>query len=813
MRNYTHLNLDNTLIDKIKSHKLTNWLNKKFYYYHDYQILSYKAVSQKKDILINAPTGSGKTIAALMAPIINFDEDIKTGSFTTLYISPLKSLIYDINRSLNDCIKGSNLNISIETRTGDTTSYKKQKQLKKPPNFLITTPESFALMMSYENASIFFSNIKYIVIDELHSIIYTKRGDLLTLNLSRISSFSPSATKIALSATIKDTKSALNYFSNSKYKICINPNIIKKVSVEILKTSNFIPWYGHMPSYAIENIYSYIKKYKSAIIFVNTRAQSEYVFQSLWRINKDKLNIAIHHGSLDSTLRQNIEKKMFDGLLNCIVATSSLELGLDWKNVDLVMQIGAPKGISRIIQRIGRSNHAVNKVSEAVLVPTNKFEYLECLAAKDVLNKNIFEDTEEKTGGLDVLAQHINGVACSVSFNANELYQNVKLAWPYRRLTRKNFNSVLNFVHTGGYVLKNYNLFSRLKKSKNFFSIANKSLIRKYRMNLGTIVESEMVPVYLKNKKLGIIEDYFINQLQKEDTFLFAGQILSLDKFTEKGVEVKISKGKSPKIPSYVGGNLPLSTYLANAVIGLIENYKNYNLPEQIKHWIILQKKQSSLPPRNGLLVETFIRKDIFYIVCYTFLGRNANQTLGMLIMKRLEEDNCQPLAFTASDYSIAISSVKEFKKIKQLFNKKLLDKGLITWLNNTSILKKHFKSVAIIAGLIDRKLPGKVKSYKQTNFSSDIIYDVLEKYEKNHILIKITKDEVLNNLVGLDKLTKFINNIRYKIIHNNLKSISPFAVSIIMEFYSEKISKEKIISYKEENIEQELVNEAYKID
>ena len=457
------------MVDKINSHGLTYWLNKKNTHYHDYQILSYKAVSEKKDILINAPTGTGKTLASLLAPIINFSEDVKSGSFTTLYISPLKSLIYDISRNLDEYLKAANLKISIETRTGDTSAYNKQKQLKNPPNFLITTPESFALMMSYQNSNVYFSNIKYIIIDELHSIIHTKRGDLLTLNLARLTSFAPEAIKIALSATIKNTTNTLNYFSNSKKKKCINPKIIKKISIEILNSVNLIPWSGHMATYAIKDIYTYIKSYNSTIIFVNTRAQAEYVFQNLWKINKDNLNIAIHHGSLDRQLRLNIENKMFEGKLNCIVATSSLELGLDWSNVDLVMQIGAPKGISRIIQRIGRSNHDINKTSKAILIPTNKFEYLECLAAKDALYKNIFEELEEKNGSLDVLAQHINGVACSSSFKATELYINVKQAWPYRNLTKNTFNSVLNFVYNGGYVLKNYNSFARLKKKRIFF--------------------------------------------------------------------------------------------------------------------------------------------------------------------------------------------------------------------------------------------------------------------------------------------------------------------------------------------------------
>ena len=616
-----------------------------------------------------------------------------------------------------------------------------------------------------------------------------------------------------MSATVSNAQKTLDYFSNSKNKICINPNINKDISISIINSAKSIPWSGHMASYAIEDIYSIIKNHASTIIFVNTRAQSEFIFQSLWKINKFNLNIAIHHGSLDKELRLKIEKKMFKGEINCIVATSSLELGLDWGNVDLVIQVGAPKGIIRIIQRIGRSNHNINKASKAILVPTNRFEYLECLAAKEAIKKNKIEEIPEKIGSLDVLAQHINGVACSQPFDASDLFKQVKKTWPYRNLTRVSFNSVLSFVHNGGYVLKNYKLFSRLKKNKNIFSISNNNFIKRYRMNLGTIVEAEIIPVFLKNKKLGYIEEYFINQLQKDDTFLFAGLILNFQKISQKGVEVIKSNGKHPKIPSYAGGNLPLSSFLAKSVISLIKNYNKFNLPDQILDWLSIQKRESSLPPVDGLLIETFKRNRNNYIVSYTFQGRNANQTLGVLIMQKLEEYNCQPLAFVASDYALAVWSVKKFKNIKKLFNSDLLKNNFNNWLKNTSILKKHFKSVAVISGLIDKKLPGKLKTHKQVNFSSNLIYDVLEKYERNHILIKATRDEALNDMIKFDKLKAFIKKIQHKIRHNELRKISPFAIPIVMEFYSEKISHDKIIRYETDNIEQELIKEAYNVE
>ncbi len=763
-------------------------------------------------MLINAPTGTGKTLAALIAPIINFESDIETGKFTTIYISPLKSLIYDIKRNLQAPLQNTKLNIIVETRTGDTSSYNKQKQLKVPPNFLITTPESFALLMSYQNVEKFFLNIKYIIIDEIHNLIHTKRGDLLSLNLTRLSTFCPEAVKIALSATIGDTKKTLDYISAKENKICIEPKLQQKISLNLIKSTVPIPWSGHLATYAVKDIYAEVKSHQCTIIFVNTRAQSEFIFQSLWKINKYNLKIAVHHGSLDKKLRLKIEKEMYDGQLNCIVATSSLELGLDWGNVDLVIQVGAPKGINRIIQRIGRSNHNIQEASKAILVPTNKFEYLECLAAKEAINLRNLEIIPEKEGSLDVLAQHINGVACSKGFKSHDLFKVIKKSSPYKKLKKNTFNKVLEFVHNGGYVLKNYSAYSRLQKKNNIYSIANKNFIRRYRMNLGTIVEAEVLPVFWRNKKLGYIEENFINNLQPNDTFLFAGLILKFEKITIKGVQTSVSNKKEPKIPSYVGGTLPLSSFLANNVINLINNNNNYNFPKQIKDWLLIQNKVSSFPPKNGLLVESFTRAGYNYIVSYTFLGRNANQTIGLLIMKKLEEQNCRPIAFVATDYAIAVWSIKKFNDIKTLFSEKLLNKNLDDWIKNTSMLKKHFKKIAIVSGLIDRKLPGKIKTNKQLSFSTDLIYDVLEKHESNHILIKITKEEVLKELIDISLLKVFINKIKNNIIHNSLVRISPFAVPVVMEFYSTKISKDKLLKYKEDEIEEELINEAYKL-
>ncbi len=803
--------LNSITYSKIQSHKINQWFIKKGWKMFNYQIKTAQEVAKNKDILVTSPTGSGKTFAGILPTIIN-SNNFQKDTLYTLYISPLKSLSYDIERNILSPIKELNLNISIAVRTGDTSSYKKTLQLSKPPNILVTTPESFALLMSYKNADNYFKNLRYLIIDELHHIINTKRGDLLTLNLARLNEIAPKHNKIALSATLIDLNKGLKYFTANKKKIAIQNNTDKKFLISIIKTKKNIPWSGHLPTYAVNEIYTELLKNKSTIIFVNTRAQVEYLFQSLWKVNKKKINIAVHHGSLEKKLRVQVEKKMFNGLISCVVATSSLELGVDWGDVSLVIQVGAPKGVSRMIQRIGRSNHKANSPSKAILVPTNKFEYLECEAAINAIKQNDIEDLRNKTGSLDVLAQHILGVACSKPFKEEELYKNIITAYPYKSLDKKTYKKVIDFVKNGGYSLKSYKGFSKIKKNlKGKYEISDKSLQHKYRMNIGTIVESQLLNVYLKNKNLGKIEEYFIQNLVKGDTFLFAGEVLEYIGTNIKGVSTKKSTSNNAKIPSYVGGTLPLSTKLSKRVINILNRYKELNLPNQIILWLSKQEDYSLIPPENGLLIETFTR--VFknfkknYIVAYTFQGRAANQTLGIVILKKMLTLGLDPIAFVATDYALVIWSSKECFEVKALFNKKDFFKNFNNWLNNTSLIRKHFKNVAIISGLIDKNYPGHIKSHNQIRFNSNLIYDVLNKYEKNHILLNSTRLEALNELIDYDKINTYLANIENKIIHKKLKKVSPLSIPMLLEFNTEKLRDNLLINKLEE--EDNLLKEA----
>ena len=423
--------------DILKIEPIDNWLKKNNWSFYNHQIETLKLSENGFDVLLVAPTGGGKTLAGFL-PSLNdlINNKSEKNKLHTLYISPLKALTIDVHRNLTSPIEDQGLDIRVETRTGDTSAYKKNRQKILPPHMLMTTPESLALLLSNKESKDYFKDLKYLIIDEIHVLVNSKRGDLLSLNLSRINSMSPDCKRIGLSATVKNKKTVLKFLTSKKKAKILNVEETSLPKIEILETKTRVPWSGHMASYAIKDIYQKIKKSSLTIVFVNTRAQAELVFNKLWQENDNNLRIAIHHGSLEKEIRRKVENLMSLGKIDCVVATSSLDLGIDWGDVDLVIQIGSPKGISRFLQRIGRSNHKFDEPSNALLVPSNRFEYLECLSAINSIKNKLLDETKEKKGSLDVLAQHILGVACSEPFQVDDLYNQVINAWPYRNLTK-----------------------------------------------------------------------------------------------------------------------------------------------------------------------------------------------------------------------------------------------------------------------------------------------------------------------------------------------------------------------------------------
>ena len=801
--------------DILKIEPIDNWLKKNNWAIYNHQIETLKLSENGYDVLLVAPTGGGKTLAGFL-PSLNdlINNKPKKNNLHTLYISPLKALTIDVHRNLTSPIEDQGLDIRVETRTGDTSAYKKNRQKVLPPDMLMTTPESLALLLSNKESKDYFKNLKYLVIDEIHTLVNTKRGDLLSLNLSRINSISPDCKRIGLSATVKNKNAVLKFLTSKKKAKTLNVEETSVPKIDILETNNRVPWSGHMASYAIRDIYQKIKKSSLTIVFVNTRAQAELVFNKLWQENDNNLRIAIHHGSLEKEIRRKVESLMSLGKIDCVVATSSLDLGIDWGDVDLVVQIGSPKGISRFLQRIGRSNHRFDEPSNALLVPSNRFEYLECLSAINSIKNKLLDETKEKKGSLDVLAQHILGVACSEPFQVDELYNQVINAWPYRNLTKIKFFEVLEFVKNGGYSLKHYEQYSKIGVNKDkFYAIKNKSVRNRYRLNVGTIVESYMLKVKLGNRTLGQVEEWFIEGLNEGDTFLFSGRVLEYQSISNNNVIVKSTSHTQPKIPSYAGGRLPLSTELSIEVRKLLSKKKFWkNFPNQINEWLKLQSKFSNLPSLNGLLVETFPRlmrgKKRFFLICYTFEGRNANQTLGFLMSKKMQRIGYKPISFVATDYALAIWSINEVTDVNIILNDDLMLDDLYEWLEETPLLKKNFRDAAIISGLIERSIPGQKKTGKQVLFNSDLIFNVLKKHEPKHLLLEVAREDSYRGLIDLDRLSEFLKRIEKNIAHEKLDRISPLAVPLILEINRQTIDKSEMEEYLLEELENEMLSE-----
>ena len=803
------------MLNKLKLQPIENWLKKNNWHFYDHQLETLSKSLQGYDVLLVAPTGGGKTLAGFLPSLEDLiNKKNPENQLHTLYISPLKALTVDVHRNLSAPISDQKLDIKVETRTGDTSSYKKVRQKQEPPHMLMTTPESLALLLASPDANDYFKFLKFLIIDEIHSLVNSKRGDLLSLNLSRLDTIVPNYRKVGLSATVKNTNPVLSFLSKNKKSITLNVEEKSFPNIEILKTDNRVPWSGHMAGYAIKEIYKKIQNSTMSIVFVNTRAQAELIFNKLWHENEINLKIAVHHGSLEKEIRRKVENMMSLGQLDCVVATSSLDLGIDWGNVNLVIQIGSPKGIARFLQRIGRSNHRLNEPSKAILVPSNRFEYLECVSAISSIKEKILDETKEKEGSLDVLAQHILGVACSKPFEVNKLFSEIKNSWPYRNLQMGKFLEVLEFVKNGGYSLKNYDQYSKIGLNKqNLYAIKNKNIRNKYRLNVGTIVESYMLKVKLGNRTLGQVEEWFIEGLNQGDTFLFGGRVLEYQYLSNNNVIVRTTKDQQPKIPSYAGGRLPLSSELSFQVRSLISKEKNWkNLPSQISEWLKLQLKFSNIPSPEELLVETFPRKiknkKRYFLICYSFEGRNANQTLGFLISKRMQRMGYKPIGFVATEYALAIWSMNMVEDINILLSDDIMLDDLYEWLEETPLLKKNFRDAAIISGLIERIIPGQKKTGKQIMFNSDLIFDVLKKHEPNHLLLQVARQDSYRGLIDLDRLSEFLKRIKKNIILKKLNQISPLAIPLILEINRQTIDKSEVNEYFLQELEQQMTRE-----
>ncbi|HEX2725600.1 MAG TPA: ligase-associated DNA damage response DEXH box helicase, partial [Beijerinckiaceae bacterium] len=734
-----------------------------------------------RSVLLVAPTGAGKTLAGFLPTLVELadrkpilkpsplegegregeagaDPDRlalapasppKRGEsrLHTLYISPLKALAVDIARNLETPVSEMGLPIRVETRTGDTPAHKRARQVERPPDILLTTPEQLALLLAHRDARALFGGLKRVILDELHSLVTSKRGDLLALGLARLYTLAPDLTAVGLSATVREPDDLRRYLvpqrdpssrdlgpardphrsAEGEGDVALADLVVvaggAKPEIHMIPLAESLPLAGHTGAIVMPEIYDLVRRHRTTLVFVNTRLQAEFVFQELWNLNDDGLAIALHHGSLDVAQRRRVEAAMAAGKLRAVVCTSTLDLGIDWGDVDLVINHGAPKGASRIMQRIGRANHRLDEPSRAYLVPTNRFEILECQAALDAVHEAAQDTPDARLGALDVLAQHVLGMACAEPFDAVSLYEEVRSTAPYSWLTWEDFESVVDFVATGGYALRTYERYAKIKRGADgLWRVRDGRVAQQYRLNVGTIIEATMLKVRLgrgsRNKPgtvlprggrvLGEIEEAFAETMTIGDTFAFAGEVLRFEGIREDEVLVTRASGTDPRVPSYAGGKFPLSSFLAERVRGILADPFEWDrLPEQMTEWLLQQRRRSVLPEKRQLLVETFPRHNRHYLTCFPFEGRLAHQTLGMLLTRRLERGRLKPLGFVANDYGIAVWSLDDVSArvaaepgfLDDLFAEDMLGDDLEAWLAEQPDIARRNWTVSAIDG------------------------------------------------------------------------------------------------------------------
>jgi len=748
-----------------------------------------------RSTLLVAATGAGKTLAGFLPSLAELIA-APTEGLHTLYVSPLKALAVDVQRNLLTPIEEMGLPIRVETRTGDTPSDRRVRQRLRPPQMLLTTPESLSLLLSHEDSILLFAGLSTIVVDEIHAFAPGKRGDLLNLAMARLQRLAPALRRVGLSATVSDPEAYQGWLAPHGDAEAVDlvlgePGADADIRI-MLPEDEKVPWAGHSGRWAAEQVMREIERHKTTLVFCNTRSLCELIFQDLWTINEQQLPIGIHHGSLALEARRKVEAAMAAGRLRALVCTASLDLGVDWGDVDLVIQMGAPKGSSRLVQRIGRANHRLDEPSEALLVPGNRFEYLEGRAALDAIEEGELDSESFRPGALDVLAQHLMAAACAAPFGEEEMLAEVRSAAPYAGLREETFRQVLGFIESGGYSLKAYDRFRRLTREPDgTWRVSHPRFVQQHRMNAGIIVDAPLLDVRFRNgRRLGTVEEQFGATLRPGDTFYFSGLVLEVEKIDGTDLVVHATR-KAARIPTYLGIRMAMSTNLAGRVRAFLHDRSQWpRFPDDVRDWLEVQSRRSVLPEPDQLLVETFPHEHVHYMVIYSFEGWNAHQSLGMLVTRRMESAGLKPLGFVSNDYALACYGLEPIADPGALLSADILEDEFVEWVQESSLLKRAFREVAVIGGLVERHHPGKRKSGRQVSFSTDLIYDVLRRYEPDHLLLRAAWEDARQRMTDVGRLADLLDRAKGTMVHVDLERVSPMAVPVLVMIGRERTAQ-----------------------
>ena len=788
-----------------------------------FQRNTWEAYAQGKSGLVHAATGTGKSLSVFFGPVMEWMREAKwqgdslsdgraaTQGLTPpplqlLWITPLRALAADLEARLAETILRVSLPWSLQARTGDTKASIRNKQKARLPTALITTPESLTLLLSYADAKERFQHLQCVIVDEWHELMGSKRGVLTELALARLRSWRPQMRTWGLSATLGNLQEAAETLVGRQDALLIPGDVPKSYLIECLLPEDVerFPWGGHLGSRLTKGVAEVLERYQTSLVFANTRSQAELWYRAILAEKPEWAGLlAIHHGSLDQEVRNWVEDGLRTQKLRCCVATSSLDLGVDFTAVDHVIQVGSPKGIARLLQRVGRSGHQPGALSRLTFVPTHAMEIVEIAAARSAIDEQKIESREPLRKPLDVLAQHLVTIACAGGFEPQAMLAEVRTAPAYRDLTDLEWSWVLDFVRQGGSTLGAYPEFRRVVWREDKYEIPDDRMARRHRMAIGVIAsEASIVVAYVSGGRIGTVEEGLVSRLQQGDKFLLGGKLLEFVRLNGMTAQVRKAQGSPNAVPRWMGGRLPLSTELADAFRAKLDEANQSQFRgvemEAARPLLVTQAKLSCLPGPGELLIELMETREGWHLTFYPMEGRAVHEGLAALFSLRLSRFKPISFSMAVNDYGFVLSSPQEPPLTEALanglFSSERLADDILSSLNATEMAKRRFRDIARVAGLVHGGYPGQGKTARQLQASSDLFYDVFVNYDPGNMLLHQARREVLELQLEHSRLKRTLDRLQTSTLRiETPRQITPFAFPLIVDRLREKLTSEKL--------------------
>jgi ATP-dependent Lhr-like helicase len=802
-----------------------DWLSSKDLHPFSFQEESWQHIINSESGLVNAPTGCGKTFSVFLGAVIDFinhhpdDYKIKKNTgLQLLWITPLRALAKDIGRAMEEVIAELGMSWKIGIRNGDTNITERAKQKKQMPEVLIITPESLHLLLAQKNYPPVFQSLKIIAVDEWHELLGSKRGVQVELAISRIVNiqhliFNAKCAIWGISATIGNLEQAKEVLLSPLRKdgVIVHAKMKKEITIESVFPDEIekYPWAGHLGIKLAHKIIPIILQSKTTLIFINTRGMSETWYQSLLNICPDLAgSIALHHGSIDMELRQWVEENLHSGNLKAVVCTASLDLGVDFRPVETVIQVGSPKGVARFLQRAGRSGHSPEAVSKIYFLPTHSLELVEAAALKNAIKENIIESREPMRLCFDVLIQYLNTLAISDGFLPDEIFREVISTYCYKDLTKDEWEQILYFITVGGNALQQYDDYRKIEIENGLFKINSRKIAMRHRLYIGTIVSEAMMKVkFMSGGYVGMIEEWFISRLEPGDTFTLAGRNLEFIIIKEMTALVRKSNAKKSMVPSWQGGRMPLSANLGEKLRETFDEAitnqaaasgQTHQELEVLKPLFELQQQLSYVPKENELLIEQIETDDGFHLFVYPFEGRLVHEAMAAILAYRISRITPITFSFAMNDYGFELLSDQpvpvDDSNVYELFSPQNLLADIQRSVNATEMARRKFRDVAVIGGLVFQGYPGEQKKARHLQASASLLFNVFSEYEPGNLLLRQAYQEVMDQQMEEVRLRDMLNRIQQSnIVITFPQQLTPFCFPIKVDSMREDLSSEKL--------------------